>query len=183
MNTHNKNNMHSMTFIPVPELTHLFSEGKIKLREVCPAHVKSLKHYILNNLEQQQVFLSPLIAHVDEGNVHEWKKENLSMIDGSHRIKAIVQLNEILKLKSQGEDLYQKREREALLNILEDSAIPIQLYSGLPLKNQNQLYLDINALEQQISSIKKSLSGKKKKGQTDRSNPWTISLARQEPGA
>jgi len=116
--------------------------GRIRLRETSQPHVKSIKDYILSNLETKHMLLAPLVGHQEDGSFQ--CDGDISVIDGSHRLKAYVQLKQLALRTIHRKEEHDRREAFRILELLETTHLPFQLFEGLTIEEQHQLYLDLN---------------------------------------
>lgn len=157
-------------YISINELVNRVLRGKIRLRETSQPHVVSIKNYILNNLENNEVHIPPLVGHLEYGSL--CFKGEISIIDGSHRLKAFVQLHQFAIYSIARKDEQERERALQVLEIFDHTVIPIQLYEGLTVEEQQQFYLDLH-------SFRKQTSGEKQLGKT---KPPGTSLADRTEG-
>jgi DNA sulfur modification protein DndB len=146
-------------YISMNELISMVVGGRIRLREISQPHVKSIKDYILTNLENKHVLLPPLVGHQEPGSFR--CDGDISIIDGSHRLKAYVQLKQLaLRTIHRKEEEDNRQETFRILEIFETTHLPIQLFEGLTIEEQHQLYLDLNFMGNQVpGGTRKSKEG------------------------
>ena len=135
--------MHCMT---ISNLINGILNGKIILREVWQPHVKEIKQYILTNIERQQICFPSIVAHMDEGSLNSELNGQLSIIDGSHRLKAFIQIYELAQKKLKGTDHQEVKRAYELLALLDNNTLQIQLFEGFTLEEKHQFYLDLNSI-------------------------------------
>lgn len=143
-----------MVYIPLNELITRVLRGRIRLREINQPHVKVIKTYILSNLENKKVFLPPLVGHLEHGSIAQCLDGEISIIDGSHRLKAYVQIHQLALKTIHRMDEHERNKAFQILEVFKNSILPIQLHEGLTIEEQHQFYLDLNLLRNQ-TSIKK----------------------------
>jgi len=133
--------------IPIPTLVQMVEEGKMELRDVNQAQVRSIKKYIEEAFRKKQVYFPPLVAHVNLEN-----NSKLKLIDGSKRTAALVQLYKTnKKMLAYNED---DKERVKLDILLHETEMGVQLFSGLTVEEQDQLYIDFNTKGKKVALSK-----------------------------
>jgi DNA sulfur modification protein DndB len=140
-------------YISINELICLVVGGRIRLREISQPHLKSIKDYILTNLENKHVLFPPLVGHQEYGSFR--CDGDISIIDGSHRLKAYVQLKQLALRTINRKEEDNRQEAFRILELFETNNLPIQLFEGLTIEEQNQLYLDLNFLRKQAPGGKR----------------------------
>ncbi|MGM0901807.1 MAG: hypothetical protein ACQEXB_12025 [Bacillota bacterium] len=139
-------------YILMNELITRVVGGKIRLREISQPHVVSIKNYILTNLENKNVHIPPLVGHLEHGSL--CFEGNISIIDGSHRLKACVQLQQLAINTIDRKGELERQKAFQVLDVFEHTNLPIQLHEGLTVEEQHQYYLDLNSLREQTSGDK-----------------------------
>ncbi|MBY0099426.1 hypothetical protein [Mesobacillus maritimus] len=129
-------------YLSINELIHMVEGGRIKLKETSQPHVKSIKDYILRNLETKHMLLAPLVGHQENGSLR--CNGDITIIDGSHRLKAYVQLKQLALRTIHKKEEHDRREAFRILELFEKTMLPIQIFEGLTNEEQHQLYLDLN---------------------------------------
>lgn len=137
--------------LPMNELIHRVQVGRITLREISQPRVKAIKDYILTNLAAQQVYFPTLIGHLEEGSLIHGCKGDIAIIDGSHRLKAFVQLHQQALKTMKGSDEHKKNQAVEVLKVFETTVLAIQLHEGLTLEQIHQFYLDLNSLKKKTT--------------------------------
>lgn len=136
------------------ELTKMFTNGQISIRETNLLRVRSIKKYIFDNALTEKIYLPPLVANLMEGSLEDKQSVKLSIIDGTQRLKALSQLEEkILRaLKMDGENVKKAYKLQSLLN---QTDFAFQIFEGLTDDECSQLYLDLNMKGKKVSLSKR----------------------------
>jgi len=133
--------------VSIPKLVQMVDEGKIELRSVNQAQVRSIKRYIEEAFGKKQVYFPPLVAHVAPEHNTKWR-----LIDGSKRAAALVQLYKTnKKILEHYED---DKERVKLDILLNETEMGVHLFSGLTDEEQDQLYIDFNTKGKKVALSK-----------------------------
>jgi DNA sulfur modification protein DndB len=136
-------------YISMNEIITRILRGKIRLREISQPHVGSIKNYILTNLENKEVHIRPLVGHLEHGNL--WDEGDISIIDGSHRLRAYVQLQQLAINTIERKDEQERAQALQVLGVFKQTVLPIQLHEGLTVEEQHQYYLELNSLNKHNS--------------------------------
>jgi DNA sulfur modification protein DndB len=137
----------------IQELSNLMKNDQIKLREVSKIHVRAIKKYIIENVLSEQVYFPPIVANA--AFLGKDKPIDLTIIDGSQRLKAFYQLEEMgyRYIKSENEDEMKKGYK--ILHFIHYTEIVIQLFEGLSEKECNQLFIDLNTKGKKVALSKR----------------------------
>jgi DNA sulfur modification protein DndB len=141
----------TMIVIPIPELVRMMDEKRIEIRNVNQLQVRSIKKYMEEAFSKKQVYFPPLIAHTNQQEA-DLKTLKIRMIDGSKRAVALTQLYKTNKKMLQNSEDH--KERIKLDIILSETAIGVQLFSGLTKEEQDQLYIDFNTKGKKVALSK-----------------------------
>jgi DNA sulfur modification protein DndB len=131
----------------IPELSKMVNDGFIELRTVNQAQVRSLKKYIIEESERQQVYLPMIVAHEESNG-------KITVIDGAKRVRALHQLFQENQQAIQKELDGFLTKRMKLAFHLEQSKIAVQIFKGLTKEEQHQLYIDFNTKGKKVSLSK-----------------------------
>jgi DNA sulfur modification protein DndB len=145
----------TMITLTIRELTKRVIDGRVLLREVSQPHVRSIKRYIFDNVQTGQVYFPSFVAHLEEGELVDGVDGVLSIIDGSHRIKALVQLEEMMHkaLNSEKEDDLKKGYK--IQYLFEHTLLSFQTFEGFTVEEKDQLYIDLNTKGKKVSLSKR----------------------------
>ncbi|SFA86042.1 MULTISPECIES: DNA sulfur modification protein DndB [unclassified Bacillus (in: firmicutes)] len=130
--------------VTIQELTDCVREGRVITKQVTPSRVKAITHSLFMNAEKQQLFFSPMVANLESGNLEHWVDGKISIIDGSHRLKAFQHLAEIMEKSILSERKGRAKIGWNIYYLMQNCRIPIQIYEGLSEKEQSQLYIDLH---------------------------------------
>jgi DNA sulfur modification protein DndB len=138
----------------VRELTTGVTRGKVNFREVNHPQVRAIKRYIFDSAEKEQVYFTPLVANLEERELEDGLNGKISIIDGSHRLKAFMQLEMMMKeINSDNEDEVKKGYK--LLTLLNNTKLCIQVFEGFSSEEKDQLYIDLNTKGKKVSLSKR----------------------------
>lgn len=145
------------TFItfPVSELVRMHKEGQLALRETNQLHVRRIKKYIFSNAAGGEIFLPPLVASVKKGMLDGQTPANLRIVDGSHRMKALLQLEDQIFMSMKSEDDADIRNAYHLQYLLEQTELAVQVLEGLSQEEEDQLFIDLNTKGKQVALSKR----------------------------
>jgi DNA sulfur modification protein DndB len=146
MNHHiNATQQSKVSHVSIKELMNRVAIGSMLVREVKKHHVKSVRQYIMENVESKSVYLPSLVFHLNHGSLDEWRQGEISVIDGSHRIVACIQLNELAQKIVKGTDQELSKKAGRFLTEFHSTHFAVQLYQGYTKEERDQLYLDFNS--------------------------------------
>ncbi|MBG9587081.1 DNA sulfur modification protein DndB [Cytobacillus firmus] len=145
------------TFIalPVSELVKMHKEKMLILRDTNQLQVRRIKKYIFSNAAGGEIYMPPLVAAAEEGMLGGQPPGGLRIVDGSHRMRAILQLEDqiFMSMKSEKDD--EIRNAYHLQYLLEKTEISIQVLEGLSIDEENQLFIDLNTKGKQVALSKR----------------------------
>ncbi|MCM3706455.1 MULTISPECIES: DNA sulfur modification protein DndB [Cytobacillus] len=145
------------TFIalPVSELIRMHKQERLILRDTNQLQVRRIKKYIFLNAEGGEIYMPPLVAAVEEGMLGGQTPDRLRMVDGSHRMKALLQLEDQIFMSMKSEKDEEIRNAYHLQYLLEKTEIAIQVLEGLSMDEENQLFIDLNTKGKQVALSKR----------------------------
>ena len=137
------------------ELLHMLLENRLVLRETNTSQVRKIRKYLFDNNEKDQVYLPPIVARLEEGSLEDGKPTKLSMIDGSQRIKALSQLEALLKKSIASDDGQEQKKGFAMLYALPKVELAVQIFEGLSEAEANQMFIDLNTKGKKVALSKR----------------------------
>lgn len=139
----------------IQELSALIHSGNVLLREVNKLHVRAIKKYILENVNQEQIYFPPIVANVDLRKLDEEKPNEFAVIDGNQRLMALFQLEEMAQraIKSDRDEDVKKGYK--ILYCLKSTSIGVLFYEGLSDAEAGQLYIDMNTKGKKVALSKR----------------------------
>ena len=137
------------------ELLEMSAEGRLNLRETNKVYVRHIRSYIIENSKVNNVYLPPLVAAVSDGNLVEGKPTSLQIVDGSHRLKALLTLPDIVEKMIYSRERQTSEQGFALHYAYPHFSIAIQVYEGLANEEMSQLYLDLNTKGKKVALSKR----------------------------
>ncbi|MGY6211371.1 DNA sulfur modification protein DndB [Cytobacillus firmus] len=145
------------TFIalPVSELVKMHKEKKLILRDTNQLQVRRIKKYIFSNAAGGEIYMPPLVAAAEEGMLGGQPPGGLRIVDGSHRMRAILQLEDQIFMSMKSEKDEEIRNAYHLQYLLEKTEISIQVLEGLSKDEENQLFIDLNTKGKQVALSKR----------------------------
>ncbi|MGM9923252.1 MAG: DNA sulfur modification protein DndB [Bacillus sp. (in: firmicutes)] len=144
-----------MISLPLKKLIESVNQGTITIRETNQAHVRRIKDYILENAADDDIYFPPMVATLSDSEIKLENPVHFTIIDGSHRVKAIVQLEDVIQkaIKNEQPDTIKKGYK--LSHIIDHTSIAIQLIGGLCTEEINQLYIDLNTKGKKVPLSKR----------------------------
>lgn len=140
----------------IDELKQMFEEGSLKLKEVQQPQVREIKKYITENVTEGQIYFPPFVANTEVGALSQNKKPNkLSIIDGSQRIKGLIQLEDFISKALKNDNPEISKQGFKLKYVLSSTELAFQLFEGLSLKEEGQLYIDLNTKGKKVALSKR----------------------------
>lgn len=137
------------------ELLHMLKEERLVLREVNVVQARKIRKYLFDNIEKNQVYLPPIVAHVGEASFEEGKPTHLSIIDGTQRIKAIAQLEgEIIKMTG-SDDAKEQRKGFTMHYLLPQIELAVQVFEGITEEEADQMFIDQNTKGKKVALSKR----------------------------
>lgn len=137
------------------ELTGMVADHRLTLREVNKGQVLLIRRYILDNIISGQIYLPPLVARLKQGSLDDGKPNELMIIDGTQRMKALTQLGTAISKLTNSEDSQEQRKGFKLLYMLDEVEIAVQIFEGLTQAEADQLYIDLNTKGKKVSLSKR----------------------------
>jgi len=140
----------------INELKQMYDDGTLKLKEVQQHQVREIKKYITENAAGGQIFFPPLVANAEVGALlKDRKPTQLSIVDGTQRIKAFLQLEEFIAKALKSDNPVESRQGFKLKYVLCNTELALQLFEGLSQKEEDQLYIDLNTKGKKVSLSKR----------------------------
>lgn len=137
------------------ELLNMQKEDRLILRETNKVHMRHIRSYIIENYETNNVYLPPLVAVIRDGNLQEEKPKSLEIIDGSHRLQALLSMPTVVEKNIYSSDPQKSKHAFALRYSFHEITMAIQVYEGLSEQEASQLYLDLNTRGKKVSLSKR----------------------------
>ncbi|KYC89948.1 hypothetical protein MXL46_10125 [Heyndrickxia sporothermodurans] len=140
----------------INELKQMYDDGTLKLKEVQQHQVREIKKYITENATGGHIFFPPLVANTEVGALlRDSKPTKLSIIDGTQRIKAFLQLEEFIAKALKSDNPVESKLGFKLRYVLSNTELALQLFEGLSQKEEDQLYIDLNTKGKKVSLSKR----------------------------
>ena len=76
----------------VKDLLGMLSEDRLTLRETNKVQVRMIRKYIFDNILTEQIYMPPIVAMLKDGDLSDGKPYELTIIDGSQRMKRYLRL-------------------------------------------------------------------------------------------
>lgn len=145
----------TFTFYSIQEIMEMVENNQIDLRETNASHVRNIRKYVVDNFMSNTVYFPPIVARID-GDILPKKKPNcLKIIDGSSRIRALIDFDQtILKLISSDDEVSQ-RKGFFLKYRLKEMNIGMQIIINLTDEEADQMYVDLNSKGKKVSLSKR----------------------------
>lgn len=137
------------------ELQDMYLEGRITIRDVSQYRVRAIKKYIIDNVNKENIYFPPLIACVNEGGLDKGKPANFVIIDGSTRMKAFIQLEDLIMKAINSEKKPAVKAGYKLLHSFDEIEIAVQIFEGLSEREIDQLYIDLNTRGKKVALSKR----------------------------
>lgn len=138
----------------LPDLMQMLEEDKLEMRDVSKEQVRQIRAYIVDNLLDNNVFLPPLVATTSE-ELTEEAPTSLKIIDGSHRLKALLSLPKYGERFIFQEDAEKTKLGFALKYAVPKITVAIQVIDRLSEVEGNQLFLDLNTRGKKVALSKR----------------------------
>jgi DNA sulfur modification protein DndB len=145
----------SITTYKLRELIEMFMNGRLQLRDVNQLHVRAIKKYIFENAGAEQIYFPPIVANLEEGSLEDGKPSKLTVVDGSQRIKAFSQLDEMIIRAIKGENQEDIKKGYQLLYTLENTEIAVQIFENLTKEEADQMFIDLNTRGKKVALSKR----------------------------
>ncbi|UOE53553.1 DNA sulfur modification protein DndB [Cytobacillus oceanisediminis] len=145
----------SFITLSVSELVRMHKDGRLILRDTNQLQVRRIKKYIFSNAAGGEIYLPPLVAAVKEGTLGGEIPDSLSIVDGSHRMKALLQLEDQIFMSMKSEKDEEIKNAYHLQYLLEKTEVAIQVLEGLSTEDENQLFIDLNTKGKQVALSKR----------------------------
>lgn len=150
------NKKQTFVFYSLEELLHMIQLNHLKIRDTNASHVNKIRKYVVDNFMTESIYFPPIVACVEESEtIHKEKPMRLTVIDGSSRVKALTDFDQmILKLISDDDEKIQ-RKGFFLKYRLKEMKIAVQIFEGLSEEEMNQLYIDLNSKGKKVALSKR----------------------------
>ncbi|MCH7320660.1 hypothetical protein LZ480_02065 [Solibacillus sp. MA9] len=150
------NKKQTFLFYSIEEFLHMAQLNNLKLRNTNPTHVNKIRKYVVDNFMKESIYFPPIVACLEAGETIQTEKPmQLTVIDGSSRIKALTDFDHmILKLISDDDEKNQ-RKGFFLKYRLKEMKIAVQIFEGLSEEEINQLYIDMNSKGKKVALSKR----------------------------
>ncbi|MBS4223337.1 DNA sulfur modification protein DndB [Lederbergia citrea] len=137
----------SITSYTIEELEKMYMEGRVELRETNKLQVRQIRRYILDNAHEERIYFPPIVAYKKDGK--------LFIIDGTQRIRAFIQLYELIFKGIKSDNHQEVKNATRLMEMMKDTQIAIQIFEGLSEKEANQMYVDFNTKGKKVALSKR----------------------------
>lgn len=124
-------------------------------RELNSSQVASISQYVIDRLHSKKspVFFPPFVfsarghgKFIEESSVYKLKLDNrIAVLDGQHRLEALKSLESRLKNSEYPDE-------QILYNKLINTPLTLQIYTGLNVEQEQQLFTDINAMNTRVGT-------------------------------
>lgn len=142
---------------PIQQLIEMHKNGRLELRETNQLQVRKIKKYLMSNAASKEIYFPPMVAAIKAADYEGQKQKpaEIRLADGSHRMKAFIQLEDQIFncLKSSNDD--EIRNAYHLQYMLESTEIAVQLIEGLTKEEEDQLYIDLNTKGKEVALSKR----------------------------
>ncbi|EGQ26808.1 hypothetical protein HMPREF9372_1199 [Sporosarcina newyorkensis 2681] len=145
----------SMFVYSVSELAEMLEDHRLHLREVNTGQVRMIRRYILENAEEGQIYLPPIVAMIQQGSLDDGKPKSLAIIDGTQRVKALAHLEAAVSKLINSDDPSEQKQGFTLHYMLPNVQVAVQVFEGLEQKQADQLYIDLNTKGKKVSLSKR----------------------------
>ncbi|WP_194841422.1 DNA sulfur modification protein DndB [Sporosarcina obsidiansis] len=139
----------------VKELTEMLADERLVLRDINKGQVLMIRRYIVDNIEEEQIYLPPIVARIESGSLDDGKPDKLIIIDGTQRVKALTQLEAATSRLINSEDPKEQKRGFTLHYMLHDIQVAVQIFEGLTTSEADQLYIDLNTKGKKVSLSKR----------------------------
>ncbi|MBS4219042.1 hypothetical protein KHA96_12015 [Bacillus sp. FJAT-49711] len=140
-----------ITSYTIEKLEKLYTEDKLKLREINKLQVRQIRRYILENAYDERIYFPPIVAHRNVGD----SSDTLFIIDGTQRIRAFTQLYGISLKSINSDDEIEVKNAAKLLEMLSKTEVAVQIFEGMSEKEADQMYVDFNTKGKKVALSKR----------------------------
>ncbi|BAQ10195.1 hypothetical protein OXB_1724 [Bacillus sp. OxB-1] len=145
----------TMITYPLEELLQMLKEEQMILRETNQVQARAIRRYIFDNIMDEQVYLPPIVAYVEEGELIKERPVRLHVIDGSQRMEALSQLQAMMVKSLSSEDDGERKKGLHLNYMLKSVEISVQVFEGVSPAEADQMYIDFNTKGKKVSLSKR----------------------------
>lgn len=114
-----------------------------------------IRRYIFDNLLKDNIYLSPIVAMLEEGFLEDGKPQKLRVIDGTQRIMALFELKSLVPKTISSEKETEVKTGFRLHYTLDHVQLAVQVFEGLSIKEADQFYIDLNTKGKKVSLSKR----------------------------
>lgn len=145
----------TMRIFTVQELRDFSERGQLILRESNAFHIRKLRQYVVENILTGQIFLPPIVATLIEGNLEEDRLDQLLIIDGVQRLKALTNMDSVITKLIDSDEPLDAKKGFKLKYQLAKVQVAMQIFEGLSIDEANQLYIDLNTKGKKVALSKR----------------------------
>lgn len=139
----------------VKDLLKMLSENRLTLRETNKVQVRMIRKYLFDNILTKEIYMPPIVAMLKKGSLSDGKPTQLTIIDGSQRLKALSQLGVMISKAIQSEDEEERKKGFKLNYSLDEVEVAVQIFEGFSTAEANQLYIDLNTKGKKVALSKR----------------------------
>lgn len=139
----------------ITELLDMMKLGDLNVRTINQAQVRALKKYVFENMPTNEIYFPPIVAYIEQGTLKDERPMKLNVIDGTQRVMALVQMEEMIFKAIRSENETEVKTGYLLLHQLDEVKIAVQVFSGLSASEADQLYIDLNTKGKKVAISKR----------------------------
>ncbi|MEK5071445.1 DNA sulfur modification protein DndB [Sporosarcina sp. FSL K6-1508] len=137
------------------ELLNMLEDNQLTLGKTNKVQVRMIRKYIVDNVLTEQIYLPPIVARLEGGSLDDGKPTQLTVIDGTQRMKALSQLKSVILKTMNSEDEEERKKGFKLHYTFDEIEVAVQVFEGLTTSEADQMYVDLNTKGKKVSLSKR----------------------------
>lgn len=131
----------------VAQLANLYEHERLILRSVDMRHTRRIRTYIMDQFMNNDVFIPPFVGSKND--------DILYIIDGSSRLKAILEMFPLIERMQLSEDPQVQKKGIILDMTLANVELSFQVFSNFTVEERDQLFIDLNTKGKKVALSKR----------------------------
>ncbi|MEG0472909.1 MAG: DNA sulfur modification protein DndB [Solibacillus sp.] len=133
--------------LSVQDIVDKMEQDKLVLRSTEPRYTRKIRQYVMEQFMTGDVFIPPIVASENDDILH--------IIDGSSRLRALVELIPIANRLLLSDDAEEQKKAAQLSVCIGEVQLAFQIFKEFTVQEQEQLYLDFNTKGKRVALSKR----------------------------
>lgn len=136
-----------LAIFTIEQIADQVERQTIVLRLTEPRHTRKIRQYVMEQFMVGDVYIPPIVASENDGVLH--------IIDGSSRIRGILEILPLLNRMMLSEDPEEQKKATQLNASLGDVPLAFQIFDNFTKEQRDQLFLDANTKGKKVALSKR----------------------------